>query len=141
MLRSALALLSSLQVGLRPKESVERSLRQAVVIAVAIVVLLFAAAFGLVALYNVLVSNHGFAPAEAAGTLAAALVLLGVLILATLPLLARRRRMKQAPGLATATGEGVGLIDQSVGQAMQRVGPLTLLAIAFIAGLLASRRR
>jgi len=86
MLRSALALLSSLQVGLRLKESVERSLRQAVVIAVAIVVLLFAAAFGLVALYNVLVSNHGFAPAEAAGTLAAALVLLGVLILATLPL-------------------------------------------------------
>ena len=141
MLRSALALLSSLQVGLRLKESVERSLRQAVVIAVAIVVLLFAAAFGLVALYNVLVSNHGFAPAEAAGTLAAALVLLGVLILATLPLLARRRRMKQAPGLATATSEGVGLIDQSVGQAMQRVGPLTLLAIAFIAGLLASRRR
>jgi len=63
MLRSALALLSSLQVGLRLKESVERSLRQAVVIAVAIVVLLFAAAFGLVALYNVLVSNHGFAPA------------------------------------------------------------------------------
>ena len=139
MLRSALALLSSLQVGLRLKESVERSLRQAVVIAVAIVVLLFAAAFGLVALYNVLVSNHGFAPAEAAGTLAAALVLLGVLILATLPLLARRRLMKQAPGLAGAAG--VGLIDQSVGQAMQRVGPLTLLAIAFIAGLLASRRR
>ena len=73
--------------------------------------------------------------------LAAALVLLGVLILATLPLFARRRRVKQAPGLAAAAGEGVGLIDQSVGQAMQRVGPLTLLAIAFIAGLLASRRR
>jgi len=141
MLRSALALLSSLQVGLRLKESVERSLRQAVVIAVAIVFLLFAAAFGLVALYNVLVSNHGFAPAAAAGILAAALVLLGVLILATLPLFARRRRVKQAPGLAAAAGEGVGLIDQSVGQAMQRVGPLTLLAIAFIAGLLASRRR
>jgi len=47
--------------------------------------------------------------------------------------------MKQAPGLTAAAG--VGLIDQSVGQAMQRVGPLTLLAIAFIAGLLASRRR
>jgi hypothetical protein len=140
MLRSALALLSSLQVGLRLKESVERSLRQAVVIAVAIVVLLFAAAFGLVALYHVLVSNHGFTPAEAAGILAAGLVLLGVLILA-LPLFARRRRVRQAPGLAAAAGEGVGLIDQSVGQAMQRVGPVTLLAIAFIAGVLASRRR
>jgi hypothetical protein len=141
MLRSALALLSSLQVGLRLKESVERSLRQAVVIAVAIVVLLFAAAFGLVALYHVLVSNYGFTPAEAAGILAAGLVLLGVLILATLPLFARRRRVRQAPGLAAAASEGVGLIDQSVGQAMQRVGPVTLLAVAFIAGVLASRRR
>jgi hypothetical protein len=141
MLRSALALFSSLQVGLRLKESVERSLRQAVVIAVAIVVLLFAAAFGLVALYHVLVSNYGFTPAEAAGILAAGLVLLGVLILATLPLFARRRRVRQAPGLAAAASEGVGLIDQSVGQAMQRVGPVTLLAVAFIAGVLASRRR
>jgi hypothetical protein len=141
MLRSALALLSSLQVGLRLKESVERSLRQAIVIAVAIVVLLFAAAFGLVALYNVLVSNHGFTPAEAAGIIAAALALLGALILATLPLFARRRRVRQAPGLAAAAGEGVGMLDQGVGQAMQRVGPVTLLAVAFIAGVLASRRR
>jgi hypothetical protein len=141
MLRSALALLSSLQVGLRLKESVERSLRQAVVIAVAIVVLLFAAAFGLVALYHFLVSNHGFAPAEAAGIVAAALLFLGLLVLATLPLFARRRRMRQAPSLAVAAGEGMGLVDQSVGKAMQQVGPVTLLAVAFIAGLLASRRR
>jgi hypothetical protein len=33
------------------------------------------------------------------------------------------------------------MVDQSVGKAMQQVGPLTLLAIAFAAGLLASRRR
>jgi hypothetical protein len=47
MLRSALALLSSLQVGLRIRESIERSVRQTVVIAVAIVVFLFAATIGL----------------------------------------------------------------------------------------------
>jgi len=40
-----------------------------------------------------------------------------------------------------ATGEGAGLLDQGVGKAMQQVGPVTLLAIAFIAGLLASRRK
>jgi hypothetical protein len=141
MLRSALALLSSLQVGFRIKESIERSLRQAIVTAVAIVVLLFAAAFGLVALYHFLVSNHGFTAAEAAGIIAAALTLLGLLILATLPLFARRRPVRQTPSLAAAAGEGAGLLDQSVGQAMQRVGPVTLLAIAFIAGVLASRRR
>ena len=73
MLRSALALLSSLQIGLRIKESVERSLRQAVVIAVAVVVLIAAAAFGLLAAYQALILSYGFTPAEAAGIIAAAL--------------------------------------------------------------------
>ncbi len=140
MLRSALALVSSLQVGLRIKESIERSLRQAVVVAVAVVVLLFAATFGLLAAYHVLVSNHGFTPAAAAGIIAAALALLGALILATLPLFGRRPK-RRAPSMAAAAGEGVGLLDQGVGKAMQQVGPVTLLAIAVIAGILASRRR
>lgn len=37
MLRTALALLSTLQIGARIKDSLERSLRQATVIAVAVV--------------------------------------------------------------------------------------------------------
>ena len=140
MLRSALALLSSLQIGLRIKESVERSLRQAIVIAVAVIVLIAAASFGLLAAYHALVLSYGFTPPEAADILAAVLALLGVLILATLPLFARKRKL-QAPSMMEATGEGAGLLDQSVGKAMQQVGPVTLLAIAFIAGLLASRRK
>lgn len=140
MLRSALALLSSLQIGLRIKESVERSLRQAVVIAVAVVVLIGAAAFGLLAAYHALISIHGFTPLEAAGIMAAALALLGGLILATLPLFARKPK-RQAPSMMATTGEGVGLLDQGVGKAMQQVGPVTLLAIAFVAGILASRRK
>jgi len=75
MLRSALALLSSLQIGLRIKESVERSLRQAIVIAVAVIVLIAAASFGLLAAYHALVLSYGFTPPEAAGILAAALAL------------------------------------------------------------------
>ena len=140
MLRSALALLSSLQIGLRIKESVERSLRQAIVIAVAAVVLIAAAAFGLLAAYHTMVLSYGFTAPQAAGILAAVLALLGVLILATLPLFARKRRV-QAPSPMAAATEGAGLLDQSVGKAMQQVGPVTLLAIAFIAGLLASRRK
>jgi hypothetical protein len=139
MLRSALALLSSLQVGLRIKESIERSVRQAVVVAVAAVVLIAAAAFGLLAAYQALIV-HGFTPAAAAGIVAASLALLGVLILATLPLFARPRK-PQAPNMLAAGGEGVGMLDQGVGKAMQSVGPVTLLSIAFIAGLLASRRK
>jgi hypothetical protein len=140
MLRSALALLSSLQIGLRFKESVERSLRQAVVMAIAVVVLIGAAAFGLLAAYQALMAVYGFTPAAAAGIIAAALALVGVLILATL-LLARRPKRQQPPSMLAATGEGVGLLDQGVSKAMQQVGPVTLLAIAFVAGILASRRR
>jgi hypothetical protein len=33
------------------------------------------------------------------------------------------------------------MVDQSVGKAMQQVGPVTLLAIAFVAGVLLSRRK
>lgn len=139
MLRSALALLSSLQIGLRIKESIERSLRQAIVVAVAAVVLIAAAAFGLLAAYQALIA-HGFTPAEAAGIVAAALALLSGLILATLPLFARKRK-PQAPSMLATGTEGVGMLDQGVGKAMQSVGPVGLLAIAFIAGLLASRRK
>jgi hypothetical protein len=140
MLRSALALLSSLQIGLRVKESVERSLRQAVVIAVAAVVLIAAAMFGLVAGYHALVLSYGFTPTAAAGAVAAALALLGMLILATLPLFARKRKAR-APGMQTVASEGVGMLDQGMGKAMQQVGPVGMLAIAFIAGVLLSRRK
>jgi hypothetical protein len=141
MLRSALALLSSLQIGLRFKESVERSLRQAVVIAMAVVILIGAAAFGLLAAYEALIAVYGSTPPTAAGIIAAALAVVGVLILATLLLVARRPKRQQAPSVLAATGEGVGLLDQGVSKAMQQVGPVTLLAIAFVAGILASRRR
>jgi len=36
--------------------------------------------------------------------------------------------------------QGLGYVDQSVGAVMQQMGPLPLLGIAFVAGLLASRR-
>ena len=66
MLRAALALLSTLQIGARIKESLERSLRQAIVIAVAAVLLVAAAVFGLLAAYHALVSLYQFSALEAA---------------------------------------------------------------------------
>jgi hypothetical protein len=139
MLRTAVALLSSLQIGLRIKGAIERSLRQAVVIAVAVVVLIAAASFGLLAAYHALVSLFGFTPLQASGIVAAVLTLLGLLILATLPLFTRKPKW-QEPSLMASAGEGMGAVGQGVGKAMQQVGPGTLLAIAFIAGVLASRR-
>jgi hypothetical protein len=139
MLRTALALLSSLQVGLRIRESIERSVRQAIVVTVALVILIIAVLFGLFAAYQLLIA-HGFTPAAAAGIVAAALFLLSMLVLATLPLFAPRPK-HETPSMAMTASEGMGMIDQGVGKAMQQVGPITMLAIAFVAGILASRRR
>jgi hypothetical protein len=138
MLRLALSLISSLQIGARIKDTVERSVKQAIVIAIAVVVLLFAVGFGLVVGYQALIV-YEFTPLAAAGIVAGLLALLGVLILALVPLFGKPKRGE--PTLVTAPAEGMAMIDQSVGKAMQQVGPLTLLIIAFAAGLLASRRR
>jgi protein-S-isoprenylcysteine O-methyltransferase Ste14 len=140
MLRSALALLSSLQIGLRIRESIERSLRQAAFVAVAALLLIAAACFGLLAAYQALILSHGFTPPEAAGVIAALLAALGVIVLAVFFLTGRRSK-PPAPSPLASRGESLGLVDQSVGKAMQQVGPVGLLAIAFIAGLLASRRK
>jgi hypothetical protein len=139
MLKLALSLLSSLQMGARLKETVDRSLRQAAIIGIAAAVLIAAVVFGLVAAYHALISVYGFSEAGAAGLLAFILALLGVLILLVLRLSARQ--IKTQPSLLTSPAEGMAMIDQGLGKALQQVSPLTLVAIAFAAGLLASRRR
>ena len=82
MLRAALALLSTLQIGARIKESFKRSLRQAAVIAVAAVLLVAAAVFGLIAAYHALVSIYQFDAAEAAAIMAGVLMLVGLIVIA-----------------------------------------------------------
>ena len=139
MLRTALALLSTLQVGARIRESFERSLRQAIVIAIAAVLLLAAAVFALVAAYHALVSIYHFDPAEAAAIMTAGLLLIGLLVLAIVPLIGRQPK-QIAPAPLVSTRDATGMIDQGVGKAMHQIGPVPLLAIAFIAGTLAGRR-
>jgi hypothetical protein len=139
MLRMALALLSTAQFGARIKDSVERGLRQAAIAAVAVVFLIAAAVFALIATYHVLVSSFQFTPAEAAAIMAGSLLLVGVLMLALAPRVGQAPR-KAAPTPAVAAGQTMGMIDQTVGQAVQQIGPVNLVAIAFLAGLFAGRR-
>lgn len=140
MLNLALSLLSSLQVGTRLKQTVERSLRQAAIIGIAVAVLMAAVVFGLVAAYHALISVYGFTPAGAAGLLAFILALLGVMIIVVMRI-SERQPMTRTQATLEAPAEGLAMIDQSLGKAMQQVSPLTLVAIAFAAGLFASRRR
>jgi hypothetical protein len=139
MLRLALTALSSLQLGARIKAAIENSVKKAVIYAIAGVVLLFAAAFGLVAGYQALPA-YGFSPVESAGIVAGGLVALALIVLAFIPIVARTPKSKQE-SLMEAPAESVAIIDKSLNKAMNQVGPLTLLIAAFAAGLLASRRR
>jgi hypothetical protein len=141
MLRAALTLLSTLQIGARIKESFERSLRQAAVLAVAAVLLVAASVFGLIAAYQALVSVYQFDPLEAAAIMAGVLLLIGLVVLAFVPAIGREpKRASPSPSPLISTGDATAMIDQGVNKAMQQVGPVPLLAIAFLAGILAGRR-
>jgi hypothetical protein len=136
MLRTALALLSTLQIGARIKDSFERSLRQALVIAVAAVLLIAATVFGLLAAYHALMSLYQFSAMGTAAIMAGGLALVGIIVLAIVPLVGRQPK-RAKPGPPVTTGERPALI---IGKAMQQVGPVPLIAIAFLAGVLAGRR-
>jgi len=138
MWRLALTLLSSLQAGAKIKQSFERAMRQAIAIAIAVVILIAAACFGLVAAYHALISSYGFSPAEAAGIMASILLLLGAALLAWSAF--GQRHHAGAPANANLGG-GIANVEQQIGKAMQQISPITLLAIAFVAGIFASRKR
>lgn len=102
MLRSALALLSTLQVGGRVKQSFDRLLRQALIVVIAAAFIVAAAVLGLLAAYRELVTIYP--PPEAALLMALLLLLLGLLALAVLPLIVpsvKPRRNFVAPRQAT----------------------------------------
>ena len=141
MLRTALALLSTLQIGARIKESIERSLRQAAVVAVAAVLLIAAAIFGLIAAYQALVSIYQFDAARGGGDHGGVLLLIGLIVLGNRAVDGPAAESGARPYPLASAGDPAAMIDQGVGKAMQQVGPVPLLAIAFIAGLLASRRK
>ncbi|MGB6968102.1 MAG: hypothetical protein WBD76_02430, partial [Methyloceanibacter sp.] len=81
----------------------------------------------------------GFSPVEAASIMAACLLVVGIVVLASASLIGREPKREKPPSLL-ASGEDGGLVDQGVGKAMQQIGPVPLLAIAFLAGLFAGRR-
>lgn len=136
MLRLVLSLVSSLQTGALIKETVERSIRKAVLIAAASVVLLFAIGFGLAAFYQGLVA-YGLSPLASAGIVAGILAVIGIILL----ILGLRKPKPKQPDFVNAPAEGLAMVDKSMNKAMKQVGPLTLLAIAFAVGVIASRKR
>jgi hypothetical protein len=134
MFRSALALLSMLQVGTRVRESFDRLRWQAIIIAVAVLFFIAAVAFGLLAAYRELVSIYQ--QPEAAALMALALLLIGILALWSLQLMAPKRERRRV--LISPT-RGRNPIEVMNG-AMRQTGPVPLVLIAFAGGVLAGRR-
>ena len=141
MLRSALAIVSSLRLGMGIKETFERKVRSALVITVAGVLLFVAAMWGLVTAHFALL-DAGFSAVVASAIVAAALFLASMLTLAALPLVARPHRSRLVRAVDKEGPAGaVHVMDEQVGRMIQQVGPLGILATAFAIGLVAGRRR
>ena len=132
MLRLALALLSTLQVGGRVRLSLDRLLWQGLITTVAGLFFLAAAAFGLLAAYRELVS--AYQPPEAALLMALGLLFLGLLIFGFFVQKGRPIRKPISPR------RSVNLIEGGVRDAAAQIGPFPLVLIAFAAGVLAGRR-
>jgi len=122
----------------RIRRTVDVLVWKAVLIAAAVIVLLLALMFGLIAAYHALVEAAGFTPIEAAGLVALCLAGVGVLVLAVLPLAAKSSGNERE--LVPSAGEGLAMIDSGLSKATEQVGALPVLAIAFAVGFLVSRR-
>lgn len=137
ILRVALPLAA--QQGL--SAAIARLRRKAVAGLAAILLLAAAFVFGMVALYALL-RQEGFGAPEAAGLMAAALVVLAALVLMISAYRNRSAVRRYARASSGLDRDGpIGLVDQQASRLMQQVGPLTLLAAAFVIGLVAGRRR
>ncbi|MEG6509834.1 hypothetical protein V6C03_12755 [Methyloligella sp. 2.7D] len=141
MLRTVMRLVSGLEIGARIKAKADAIKRQTFVVVVALIFLLLALIFGLLAGYNALISVCEFTPLAAAGLVAGSLLAIGVLLLLLLPAFGEKKRKPEPQAAIEAGTEGLAMLDESLNKAMRQTSPITLLAVAFIAGLLASRRR
>jgi hypothetical protein len=138
MFHALVSFLTTFRFGARLKRIVESTIRKAIVVAVAAVVLLAAVGFGLALAYNALCSIYGFSEIAAAGIVAGVLVMIGLVALATLPLIGPKADRR--PVLAVAKRESAAAVDSGLRNTMHQLGPMTVVVIAFAAGLLLGRR-
>jgi len=124
------------------KQRIDRTIstivHKAIAIAAAVVLLLFAVAFGLVAAYHALTGLLDLSPMEAAGIVGGGLLALGLLVLLLLPLVSRTSQKDRT--IVTAPSEALSLVDKGVTGATRQLGAFPIVAIAFATGFLASRR-
>ncbi len=136
-----MGVLSSLQLRAQLKEKLDAIKRQTIAVVIALILLIAAIVFGFIALYHVLSDIWGLSAAASAGIMAGSLLVLALIVLAVLPLFGPKKPKPKPQAMFDAGNESLLLAEKSVSKAMTDVGPLTLLALAFAAGLLASRRR
>ena len=120
MIRLVLSLISSLQIGARIQDVVERSVRRTVIVAIAAIILLFAFGFALVTAYQALIV-YDFSPLAASAIVAGTLAVIGIVILLLAPALAKPKRKE--PELVNAPRRRLGHDRPEPGQDHAEGGP------------------
>jgi MFS family permease len=136
MLGSLLRMGATAQLGAQIRKAVKHRVRQAVLLALAGVVLLGAAIFGLIAGYSGL--RTVFTSAEAAGLIAVFLTLAGLALLALRSFLSARdpKRPPVSDAMPEIDAESLKQIPPKVAQSL---GSANTLALALIIGIAAGR--
>jgi uncharacterized membrane protein (DUF485 family) len=141
MLRSLLRTALPLAARRGLKTALRRFGRNAAAWLIAVLFLVAALVFALIALYGVLLQTQLTAPA-AAGIMAGGLVAAAVLVLAILTI--RNRRDTRAGATASNPHnieDTIASADRQATRLMQQIGPAGLLVAAFAIGVSAGRNR
>lgn len=133
MIAHVLKLLTAARLGEAAKKAVSRACIQAAVLSVAALLVLGGTIFGLIAAYLVLASI--FSPAEAAGLLAAAMILAGLAVLAVRSIVMRRREVRQDQ----ATPDAASALHSGASEIVRSMGPAQVIALSLMAGMAAGR--
>lgn len=133
MLTSVLKLLSAAQLGHAAKQAAQRACIQAAVFACIVLLFLAGIVFALIAAYFWLTTM--LAPAEAAGILAAVLIISGLAVLAVRSLVAHWTAEPRKP----QPSEPAAAISQTAADVTAALGPAQVITLALVAGIAAGR--
>lgn len=138
MFGSLLRTLALVRLGASAKNAVSSGLRQAAWLLVGSLLIIAGCIFGLIAIYHSLLA--AFAPGEAAGILAAALLLPGLGIFAIRSIARERASAREHDRLNVELDDPAETIRQGATSLTRKIGPTNVIALALMLGMAAGRK-
>lgn len=138
MLGSLLRTLTFVRLGASARNAVSSGLRQAAWLLAGGLLIFAGCVFGLIAIYQALLS--AFAPSQAAGILAAALLLPGLGIFAVRWVVRERRAARHTEAYDFDLDQSAETIQQGASSLTRKIGPTNVIALALMLGMAAGRK-